>query len=249
MEKLRSAWSPEQIAGRLKKICVEDKSMQIHWETIYRYIYSEANKEKALWEYLPRKRKKRKKKNGRKVQKCRIEGRISIHRRPKKVTERREFGHWEGDTVEGKGHRDGVHTELERVSRLYKAKKVSAIKGDVTSEVQIQIFGEMPKRARRSTTFDNGKENVRHKRLVKVLGMRTYFCDPYSSWQKGSNEYHNGLLRRYFPKGTDFSKVEQEEIDDIIEEINNRPRKILGYSTPNEVFAQNLSSVRIKKRM
>lgn len=241
LEKLRSGWSPEQISGRLRKKNPDNKSMQIHWETIYRYIYTKENEELRLWEYLPRKRKKRKRKNGRSVQKCRIMGRISIHKRARKVNERKEFGHWEGDTVESKGHKNGVHTEVERVSRLYKAKKVPAIKGDVTAEVQIDIFEELPKEARRSTTLDNGKENTKHKRLRGLLGMKTYFCDPYSSWQKGSNEYHNGLLRRYFPKGTDFTEVEQEEIDDIIEEINNRPRKILGYKTPSEVFAENLS--------
>lgn len=241
LAKIRCGWSPEQISGRLKKKYPDDKSMQIHWETIYRYIYASENQKLRLWEYLPRKRKKRRKKNGRKVQKCRIVGRVSIHKRAKKIDERKEFGHWEGDTVEGKGHKNGVHTEVERMSRLYRVRKVSRINGDETLRAQDEIFRSFPEGARRSVTLDNGKENTRHFKLREKLNMKTYFCDPYSSWQKGSNEYHNGLLRRYFPKGTDFSEIEQEEIDDIIEEINNRPRKVLNFETPNEVFTRLLS--------
>ncbi len=230
--KLESGWSPEEIAGRLKR---KHKATVICHETIYRFIYQEENKDKKLWEYLPRKQKKRKKQTGRDVHKSRIPERISIRQRPEEVNQRKVFGHWEGDTVEGKGKRDGIHTEAERVSRLFAAIKVEAITSEEAVFAQKKIFSSLPKKARRSTTLDNGRENHLHMELWK-LNMKTYFADPYSSWQRGTNEYHNGLLRRYLPKGTSFTGLTQEELDDIVWEINNRPRKCLNYQTPQEVF-------------
>ena len=246
--KLGMGWSPEQISGRLRVDYPNDKSMRIHWETIYKFIYAKEYKHLALWEYLPRKRKKRRKKNGRKVHRSKIPHRVSIHKRPEEINDKSEFGHWEGDTVEGKGHGESLHTELERVSRLLSAKKVKAITSAEALRAQIEIFQPLSPKARQSTTLDNGRENHKHAEL-KTLGMKTYFCDPYSSWQKGSNEYHNGLLRRYFPKGTDFSTVPAEELNDVLDELNNRPRKVLQYKTPKEVFAQKLDGVRITNRM
>lgn len=189
---------------------------------------------------MPWKRTKRRKKHGRIVHRGHISDRVSIHQRPEIVNKRVVFGHWEGDTVEGSGHKDGIHTEVERISRLLKAAKVSAITSAQAIAAQKKIFGELPKRARHSTTLDNGRENHLHGRL-KQLGMVTYFADPYSSWQRGTNEYHNGLLRRYLPKGTSFVDLTQEELDDIVWEINNRPRKVLNFNTPQEVFNSYLS--------
>ena len=136
------------------------------------------------------------------------------------------------------------------MSRKYFAKLVTQIDSEEAIKAQEEIFSPLPKWARRSTTLDNGRENHLHMKL-KDLGMNTYFADPYSSWQRGSNEYHNGLFRRYFPKGTDFKTVTQEEIDECVEEINSRPRKCLGYFTPNEVFLEklNCSGVAIQPRM
>src|SRR3989338_8640589 len=115
------------------------------------------------------------------------------------------------------------------------ATKVPAIKSEETIVVQKAMFQNLPSKLRKSTTLDNGKENHLHGKL-KDLGMQTYFADPYSSWQRGTNEYHNGLLRRYLPKGTSFIHLTQGELDDIVEEINNRPRKVLRYKTPKEVL-------------
>lgn len=240
LEKLRDGWSPEQIAGRLRK--KHGKTVICH-ETIYRFIYVKENKDKKLWDYLPWKRKKRKKKSGRKVHRSKIPDRVSIHKRAKEVNDRVVFGHWEGDTLEGRRiDKDGIHTEVERLSRMTKAKKVKAIDGKETINVQEEIFAQLPGQARKSTTLDNGKENHLHTKLRKKLGMDTYFADPYSSWQRGTNEYHNGLIRRYLPKGTDFTTLTQEELHDIIEEINNRPRKVLNYNTPKEVFEAYLKN-------
>lgn len=235
-DKLRSGWSPELIAGRLRDM---HGRPVLHHETIYRFVYAPKNARKTLWEYLPWKRTKRRRKSGRRVHRSHIPQRVSIRERPQTVNDRSEFGHWEGDTVEGKGHRDGIHTEVERMSRFLAAAKVPRIASEETIGVQRSMFASLPKDARKSTTLDNGREHHRHHTL-HLLGMRTYFCDPYSSWQRGTNEYHNGLLRRYVPKGTDFSTVPDDELQDIVAEINARPRKCLGFKTPAEVFSQQL---------
>lgn len=240
-EKLRRGWSPEMIAGKLEK---ENGRRVISHEAIYQYIYAPENARLNLFEYLPWKRTKRKKKRGRGVHKSRIPQRVSIHERPERVNARAEFGHWEGDTIEGKWHRNGIHTEAERVSRLLAAKKVSRIASEETIAAQCSMFGNMPQAARHSTTLDNGRENHLHYELGE-LGMKTYFADPYSSWQRGTNEYHNGVLRRYLPKGTDFDTIDDEELKDIVDEINNKPRKCLGWYTPKEIFTK-LSGVRIQ---
>lgn len=238
---LRRGWSPEMIAGRLERKC--GKKIISH-ETIYRYIYKPENSKLCLYEYLPWKRKRQKKKNGRGAHRSRIPQRISIHERPEIVNTRFEFGHWEGDTVEGKWHRDGIHTEAERMSRFLLAKKVSRIASEETIAAQNKMFSGVPEKARHSTTLDNGRENHLHYRLEK-LNMKTYFADPYSSWQRGTNEYLNGVLRRYLPKGTDFATIDDEELQDVVDEINQKPRKCLGWETPEEVFTRS-SGVRIR---
>lgn len=236
IDKLRSGWSPEQISGRLKREHPNDKYWWISYESIYQYIFDPDNTDENLWEYLPRHQKKRRKKGGRKVHKGKIPGRISIHLRPKTIDKRKEFGHFEGDTVEGVGHKDGFHTEVERLSRITFAIKVKSISSEEALKAQKEIFTDLPVKARISVTLDNGRENHLHTELKKDLGIDTYFADPYSSWQRGTNEYHNGLLRRYFPKKTNLSEITQEELDEVLWEINNRPRKVLKYQTPLEVF-------------
>ena len=233
LEKLKEGWSPEQIAGRLK---FERGERIICHETIYQFIYKKTLKEDRLWEYLPRKQKHRRKKYGRKSQRVRIPDRVSIHLRPEEINMRQVVGHWEGDTVEGKGHTDGIHTEVERVSRYFMAKKVKSITSEETITAQKEMFKELPATLRKSTTLDNGRENHMHKQLEK-LGMDTYFADPYSSWQRGTNENTNGLLRRYLPKKTSFENLSPEELNEIVQEINSRPRKVLQYKTPLEILS------------
>ena len=268
MEHLREGKSPEQIAGRLKFVLYpDDPSWWICHETIYAFIYKEktdmteqgqlsemdGRKKKTkiavtvtdvsqpLYEFLRRKQVRRRKKGGRKSQRLRIPDRVSIHDRPKVIDRRKQFGHWEGDTVEGRGHRDGVHTEVERVSRLIEARKVKAIDSQSALDAQRKIFGVLPAKARRSTTLDNGRETHLHFKLRDGLNMQTFHADPYSSWQRGTNEHGNGLLRCYFPKGTDFAKVTDEELEDVVWELNNRPRKVLQYKTAQEVFNEHLN--------
>ena len=238
--RLMRGWSPEQITGRMKLVFPHNLRMRITPETIYSFIYSEEYKHRKFWEYLPWGRRKRRHKAGRHVHRGRIPGRISIHLRPIAIDQKVEFGHFEGDTVEGKGHKDGVHTEVERVSRKFFARLVARIDSEEAIKAQKKIFAPLPAPARKSTTLDNGRETHLHFKLRDDLNMETFHADPYSSWQRGSNEYHNGLLRRYFPKGTDFKTISQQEIDECVEEINNRPRKCLGFYTPNEVFFREL---------
>lgn len=237
LEKLRCGWSPEQIAGRLR---LEHKHSVICKETIYQFVYKRQNKDKKLWEYLPRKQKHRKKQHWRSVQKARIPQRVSIHDRPDVIDQRQEFGHWEGDSVEGKkSEGDGIHTEVERVTRFFLAQRVDRIASPETIRAQYRLFQSIQEQARRSTTLDNGREQHRHMAL-RFLKMRTYFADPYASCQRGTNENTNGLLRRYLPKGSSFQDLSQEELDDIVTELNNRPRKCLGYNTPREKFEEQL---------
>lgn len=241
LDGLRNSWSPEQIAGRLT---VDHPDKSIHHETIYRFIYSPAVKNKQLYEYLPRKQKKRRKKYGRRVNRSRIPDTVSIHLRPREVERRRVFGHWEGDSVVGRCHHSGIHTQVERKTRYLQAKLITNFTADQTVKAQYQIFDQLPPHAKKSTTVDNGKEFTNHKHF----SLPVYFCDPYASWQKATNENTNGLIRRYLPKKTDFRTINQQELDDIVEEINNRPRKCLGYNTPKEAFTNELS-VAIKMRM
>lgn len=240
IEKLRCGWSPEVIAGRLRR--TNGKTVICH-ETIYKFIYSSypESKKLKLWQYLPRGQKKRRKVKGRGVKRVRIKARISIHARPAEVDKRTKAGHWEGDSMEGKNHKQGLHVEVERVTRLILARKVERLGARETLTAQIKIFGQIPKSLRKTTTVDNGLEFSRHLGLKAIVD--TYFTDPYSAWQKGSVENAIGLIRRYLPKGTDLTEITQTDINDILWEINNRPRKVLDYNTPAEVFKLHLDQV------
>jgi IS30 family transposase len=246
LAKLQSGWSPEQIAGRLAR--EHGNVPVIHPETIYRFIYDPANVQRKFWEYLPWGRPKRRRQHGRHVHRSHIPQRVSVHQRPTAVNDRTEFGHYEDDTVEGKGHRDGIRTSVERRSRKLFAGKVSRIASAETIRVQRRLFAALPPVARRSTTMDNGREHHRHHTL-HLLGMRTFFADPYSSWQRGTNEFTNGLLRRYFPKGTDFTPVTDDDLQDVVDELNDRPRKCLHYATPSEVFNDCLQAAGVALTM
>lgn len=243
IDKLRIGWSPEVISGRLKKVeHKNDPSWHICSESIYAFIYSKHPKAKELklWHYLRRKQVRRRIKAGRKAQRVRIPDRVSIHERSKAVDERKEVGHWEGDSVVGKYKKSGLHTEYERVTSLIRFERLTTITAEETIRAQIKIFEKLPEFFRKSETMDNGIEMVRHKQLKDSLGMQTYFADPYSSYQRGGNENANLWIRYYFPKGTDFNLVSDQELKDVELELNNRPRKRLEYLKPIEVFNKHL---------
>lgn len=237
-DKLRCGWSPEQIAGRLRRNN-HGKTVICH-ETIYHYIYSQEGKEKYLHEYLVRQHRKRRPWYGRCLYRRGIANRVSIRERPEEINNRSVFGHWETDVVEGKAHSGGIQSMLERKTRLYLAKLLTNIDSEYGVKAQAAMLGGLPVWARQSVTFDNGKENYNHEKLTRDYGIKTYFCDPHCAWQKGANENHNGILRRYIPKKTDLTSITQFELDAIVEEINNRPRKCLDYETPIEAFKKEL---------
>lgn len=244
VDKLRSGWSPEQIAGRLKREN-NGKSIICH-ETIYQLIYSTEKKQERLSQYLVRNHKYRGRKKYNWLPRRGIAGRVSIHKRPQNANNKRNFGHWETDIVEGRNHIGGIQTMLERKTRFYQALLVENIDSVNGLKAQNMLLLKYPKLAKLSVTMDNGRENYDHKKLNEI-GIKTYFCDPYSSWQKGSNENHNGILRRYIPKKTDLKTVSQPELNSILEEINNRPRKCLKYETSSEAFKRELKSIKFRK--
>lgn len=269
MRKLRYGWSPEQIAGRLKHLHPHDTSWHICHETIYQFIYkpkSDVSRtevkrrqvldnrrtgnngtvtvtdyDRPLWEFLRRKQVKRRKRSGRKVHRVRIPDRISIHDRPATINQRSTFGHWEGDSIVGKGHQSGLHTEYERISSLTKIAKMDRVNSNGFVDAAQKIFGVLPPKARQSITLDNGSEHVNHRIVQEQYGMAIYFADPYAAWQRGGNENANLWIRYYFPKGTDFATITDEEVHAVEWELNNRPRKRLGFKTPQEVFSEQLN--------
>ena len=241
IEKLRDGWSPEEIAGRLRRD--HDGETVICHETIYHYIYSSEGKRKKLFEYLVKSHRTRRKWHGRKQYRRGIPDRVSLDLRPKVINKRLRFGDWEVDSVEGLYHQKGIHSFLERRTRYYTTTLLENIDSEYGIKAQLETFRKLPAKARRSATFDNGKENYNHTKLKIHLGMKTFFCDPNCAWQKGANEHFNGVLRRYLPKKTDLTKVSQLELDSITEEINNRPLKCLSYETPSEAFNRELKLI------
>jgi IS30 family transposase len=226
------AWSPDSIAGRITR----DIGERISHECIYQFIYSKRARPLELWKYLRRAHKKRRKHKGRQHRRFLIPGRKDIALRPKIVEAKKRFGDWEGDSVLGHGKKSAVHTELERVSKLLLIEKMQRKTAQEATKAMVKIFKNLPKKLRKTLTLDNGSEHVLHEKLTTQLGISIYFARPYASWQRGANEHANGLLRWYFPKGTDFNFVSCKDLKRVQVAINNRPRKSLGYNKPIEVF-------------
>lgn len=236
--KLRIGWSPEEISGRLRNIETE-VGLQISHEAIYQFIYGdEYCRQEKIYQYLRYGRKRRKKQTGRSVHRQKIPNRVSIHERPKVVEERREFGHFEGDTVHYV-NKKGIATLNELMTGLVIFRKLSRKTAEITNN-QIVLGIKSSNYEVKSITFDNGNEFSNHEGLSGELNVKIYFADPYSSWQRGSNENCNMLLRGYLPKRSNIDNLTQSELDDIVEELNNRPRKRLGYKTPLEAYQEVL---------
>lgn len=230
-EKIKLGWSPEQIAGRLKK---EKADPTVSYEAIYQYVYTEAPE---LIKYLPRKHQKRYPKgHSRKHCRSHIPSRISIEKRPKHIEKRKQAGHWEGDTIVSKQSTDSLQIVVERKTRITKLSKLHRRTSKEMSETAIKRLKYLPQYLRRSITFDNGSENVDHLNINKALGTKSYFCVPYHSWEKATVENTAGLVRRFFPKKTNFALVSHEEIELVEYLLNNRPRKCLNYATPSEAL-------------
>lgn len=184
---------------------------------------------------------------GRKAKGPRIPMRVPIADRPEAVGSRKGFGHFESDTVVGAApSRRCMNTQVERRSRRLFARLVDDKSASATARAEYEIFKDIPPAARVDRTWDNGTEASLHMLVDEALGMLTYFADPYSSWQRGSNENRNGRIRRYLPKGTGFGDLAQEDLDAIVGEINDTPMKLLGYKTPNEVWDEEIAKLQSK---
>jgi len=241
---LLSEWSPEQIAGRIKKDYPKDPIMTISHEAIYLHIYNhrQASINKKLIALLPY-HKHNRKKRGSPVKTYHIKDRVSIDKRPLYIEKRKQVGHWEGDLMIGLKQASFIGTLVERKTRFTYIMKLPDKKtSTVTKQFAIQ-FKKLHPNCRRTLTYDNGIEMANHKWLAKKTGMRVYFAHPYSSWERGTNENTNGLIRRFLPKRSDFNKVSEEKLKFIQDNLNNRPRKVLNYDTPNEALEKELNAI------
>jgi len=210
-----------------------DPDQYVCHEAIYQYIYIQAP---DLIAYLARKHKKRRTKNPYRGTVERIKNRVSIALRPTQADDREMVGHWESDSMVGGDRKSGLNVLLERVTRLV---NISLMKNKTAQETKSAVTRRLsnhPDELVKSITYDNGSENVLHQEINDKLGVQSFFCEPYHSWEKGSVEQINGLIRRYLPKGTDFNNVTAAEINRIEKLLNNRPRKCLNYRTPYEMF-------------
>lgn len=235
---LKREWSPDEISGRLKQ---SPNIGTISHESIYEYIYNRSDKWERLFLLLPQRRPKRRKRGGRKHRKILIPERKSIRFRPAIVNERKRYGDWESDNIEFKRTmtKGAVSVQCERKSGLLRIHKVAGKKNPTdTLEALTKTRESLPVELFKTVTFDNGFENYRH----RELGIDTYFCKPFASWQKGTVENVNKLLRRYLPRHINLDALTDYDIYLIQERINNRPRKRLNYRTPNEVIHDYLKS-------
>lgn len=231
IEKLSLDWSPDEISHRAK---LDKEAFSISYNTIYRAIESGVISKKLRNHLRIKHIKNRKAKANDKRGK--IADRVMISDRPEIINNRIEVGHWESDTVLGKRNTGCIATHVERVTGYLIAFRLPNLKDDIFRIKTVDVFKKLPAALKKSFTVDNGNEFRSHSKLAAQTGMDVYFCDPYSPWQRGSNENTNGLLRQYFPKGTSFKDFCDNYFERVVDLINNRPRKRLGYKTPAEVF-------------
>jgi IS30 family transposase len=245
IKKLKINWSPEQISNDLKILYPHNTTMRISHESIYSYIYILPRGElrKELISHLRQGEKgRRNRKRGTASRQGKIPNIISISERPKEVEDRIIPGHWESDLIVGKDHKSAIGTIVERTTRTtllvpLKEKTALAVRKAFAKKLKT-----LPKQMIKSITHDRGHEMSQHELFTKETNIEVYFADPYSPWQRGTNENTNGLIRQYFPKGTDFNTISKSEILRVQHELNERPRKSLGWMTPKKVFAKLLES-------
>ena len=238
-DKIKLKWSPEQISGALKKRFPNSTYMHVSHETIYRYIYSIEAKEhrESLVNGLRRSRKRRRSRKKRTGKRTTIRNLVSIHKRPDEVESRETPGHWEGDLVIGKDHKSAIGTLVERTTRFT---IIVSFQGSHSTKDVCQAFaaalGVLPSHMKKSLTYDRGTEMAGHQWFTEITGIPVFFADPYCSWQRGTNENTNGLIRDYLPKKTDFRVVTDQRLFDIQDTLNHRPRKTLDFCHPGEMF-------------
>jgi len=244
--KLQLLWSPEQIAGWLKRTYPDDEACQVSHETIYRSLFIQARGvlKKELLQHLRRTRAMRRSRHH--TQKTddrrRIRDAVSISERPAAVDDRAVPGHWEGDLLCGTGSSQ-IATLVERHTRYVMLVKVASKEAEMFANALIKNARKLPQELYQSLTWDRGTEMADHKRFTLATDIKVYFCDPQNPWQRGTNENTNGLLRQYFPKGTDLSAYSQAKLNAVARQLNARPRKTLDYETPAERFSQSVASI------
>lgn len=238
LEKLDLFWSPQQVSMQLKKDFPDDNAMRLATESIYFYIYVHAKPElkAALIEQLRQKRKFRGNVRRGKDKRTTIADRVSIEERPEEVKGRLVPGHWEGDLIMGKDRQSAIGTLNERTTRTVilvhlKARDAASVRKAFEKE-----FKTIPAQMKKSLTYDNGTEMAQHKLFTKNTKVAVFFAHPYSPWERPTNENSNGLIRDYFPKGTDLSKVTKRRLKEVQNQLNERPRRVLDWRTPKEVF-------------
>jgi transposase, IS30 family len=242
-DKIRLQWSPQQISSWLKET-YDDAAMHASHETIYAalYVLPRGTLRKELLSHL-RQRHRQRRKRGKLLHDRRgqIPELVSIHDRPVDVEGREFVGHWEGDMLLGKSGTGAIVTLVERKTRYLMLAKLSQCSAIEAWKKMAQRFSVLPEDLRLSLTYDRGQEMRNHAKLTKAAKVKVYFCDPQSPWQRGTNENTNGLLRQYFPKGTDMRKITAKDLRFVEERLNGRPRKVLRWLTPHEVFISHLS--------
>jgi len=232
---LEDQWSPEQISAEVP----------ISPETIYRHVYADKALGGDLYQHLRCQKRRRKRYAGGRDRRGQIIGRRAISERPAYIEERRQIGHWEGDTLIGKAHKQAIVSLVERKSGYAVLVKVKNKTADLVSNAIISRLKPLSKKVR-TLTYDNGKEFAEHASIDQALGSISYFADPYSSWQRGSNQNLNGLIRQNIAKSRPLSTVSHAELAKIESLLNNRPRKRLGFKTPHEVFIQSTNRVALR---
>jgi len=242
LKQLDLLWSPEQIAKRLKIVYPTNMAMRISHESIYSYLYvlPRGALRKELVKCLRRRHINRRIRNKSRHKTCPIQDYISIEERPAEVADRTVPGHWEGDLLMGHNNASAIGTLVERTTRMTFMVKLKDKDATTVRKAFAREFKQFPKALRRSLTYDQGQEMAEHKLFTKNTRIKVYFAHPHSPWERGTNENTNDLIRQFFPKGTDFSKVPLKSIKRAQDMLNDRPRKVLNFLTPNEVFSNLL---------
>jgi transposase, IS30 family len=235
-------WSPEQIGGRLKLQHGENQALRVSHETIYATIYAQPRGElrRELLRDLRQQRKARRPRGRGRDRRDVLGDIVKIQQRPAEVEGREVPGHWEGDLIKGAGNKSSVATLVERHSRFIMMAKMEDASADSARVALVRRMRHLPACVRKSLTYDRGREMAQHQAIAAALKIDVFFCDPYSPWQRGSNENANGLIREYLPKGDDLSQYSQHYLNRVAMALNSRPRKILGFRTPLEVFSEIL---------
>ena len=238
---LYNRWTPEQIAKRLKILYPDDITMRISHESIYSYVYvlPRSTLKREITSCLRRKRKNRRPRKQR-AKTHPIQDYLSIEERPAEVADRIIPGHWEGDLIMGHGNASAIGALVERTTRLTFIVKLEDKDAESVRKAFAEEFKELPAGLKKTLTYDQGQEMAQHKLFTKDTNIQVYFAHPHSPWERGTSENTNALIRQFFPKGTDFSKISKTRLKEVQDLLNDRPRKVHNFYTPHEVFSRLL---------